>query len=425
MRRKPPRIEESEEEYIVQEDEEFKRKIENEKDSDESGPDAVLQDLAQMPHAKPKSRGRGKCGLKLPRKLKPPSEVPDMFSSVSAPAFHHSSDVFPPVPPDMFQSASFPPGPSDMFPTAPELYHNAAAVYPMNQQPPPLMNQVNPMQPAAYLMNQPILSNPLIQNQDLHDIDDEPNPIEQINKNVEQMNEQEMEKMMEEEDYANKQLQLVALQLEKEKKRKEKEALRLESIMQAEQKIPKKRGRKPKSTSLSGSDLVSPYNDSSCLPMNPMMANNAELSEPPGISLPMFSEIVPALNVDGTPRKRRGRGKGKKTLAAEAAALVTGKDGSELEGLDCQSSSNSNTVSPAPDSPMHGSKLGIAAPPQPFSQSQPTPSVITRMLQSQPGAFSAKFFTSSPGDPAGPGPYHLGNLSKPHLDKALHLYCMY
>jgi len=106
------------------------------------------------------------------------------------------------------------------------------------------------------------------------------------------------------------------------------------------------------------------------------MANNAELSEPPGVNLPMFSEIAPVLNADGTPKKRRGR-----------------------------------------DSPLHGSKLGIATPPQPFSQSQPSPSVITRMLQSQPGqgnfpSVGSKYFSGPPGDSqlaSNSGPFHPGS----------------
>ncbi|XP_066138015.1 remodeling and spacing factor 1 isoform X1 [Euwallacea fornicatus] len=85
---------------------------------------------------------------------------------------------------------------------------------------------------------------------------------------------------------------------------------------------------------------------------------NDDLSEPPGIALPLFDE----LSCDGkdfgpqdSPRKRRGRGPGKKKVEA-----------------------NSNS------SVAQGPAIEIAAPPQPFSQAQPTPSVITRMLQSKP-----------------------------------------
>lgn len=89
-------------------------------------------------------------------------------------------------------------------------------------------------------------------------------------------------------------------------------------------------------------------------------------------------------------------GKGKKTLAAEQAATTgTTRPG---VGIDIQNSSmniDSNSKAavmsmsspslPSQDPALQGNNLGIAAPPQPFSQSQPTPSVITRMLQSQPG----------------------------------------
>lgn len=60
----------------------------------------------------------------------------------------------------------------------------------------------------------------------------------------------------------------------------------------------------------------------------------------------------------------------------------------------------STTVS----SPLHSAntaKLSVAAPPQPFSQSQPAPSVITRMLQSQtyPVNTSGTYY---PGEPQHP-----------------------
>lgn len=152
------------------------------------------------------------------------------------------------------------------------------------------------------------------------------NPIDQINRNVEMMDENEMEKMMEEEEYANKQLQLVAQQLEKEKRRKEREAKKAieDTKMQFMQEP------------LVGNVIIN-------------SENNDELSEPPGVSLPLFAELG-----DEDSKKRRNV-KNKKTLEETVANL--GKE----------------------------SNIEIAAPPQPFSQSQPTPSVITRMLQSKPG----------------------------------------
>lgn len=62
---------------------------------------------------------------------------------------------------------------------------------------------------------------------------DEENPILQINRTLEMMDENEMEKLMEEEEYANKQLQLMAMQLEKEKRRKEREAKKIEEAQLA------------------------------------------------------------------------------------------------------------------------------------------------------------------------------------------------
>lgn len=123
---------------------------------------------------------------------------------------------------------------------------------------------------------------------------EELNPIEAINKNIEEMSETDMEKLMEEESYANKQLALVALQIEKEKRRKEQEAKNLEVLLQHSQKTSKKRSR----------------NDPN-LPVDLMMSdyqNNAELSEPPGVSLPIFGELPPGNSPEEVPKKRKGRG---------------------------------------------------------------------------------------------------------------------
>ncbi|XP_064214033.1 remodeling and spacing factor 1 isoform X2 [Tribolium castaneum] len=165
------------------------------------------------------------------------------------------------------------------------------------------------------------------------------NPIDQINRNVEMMDENQMEKMMEEEEYANKQLQLVAQQLEKEKRRKEREAKK-EFLQEP----------------LVGNVIVN-------------SENNDELSEPPGVSLPLFADL------GEDEAKKRRQGKNKKSLEETVANL--GKE----------------------------SNIEIAAPPQPFSQSQPTPSVITRMLQSKPGqpgypigAIRPKQFAAMPED---------------------------
>ncbi|KAI4459649.1 histone acetyltransferase [Holotrichia oblita] len=234
---------------------------------------------------------------------------------------------------------------------------------------------------------------------DDNDVDDELNPIDEINKNLEEMDEAEMEKLMEEEEYANKQLQLVAMQLEKEKKRREREAKKKESGAGGDTKTPKKRGRK-------ASSVV----QIATLQIGPDMQSNPELSEPPGITIPIFSEIPPSKPIEGSPKKRRGRGKGKKTLEKEAAAAAAAAAASTVTGdtqpaaiptslpktaddqpnipttVDTVANVNSDDMALANAAAIHGAKLAIAAPPQPFSQTQPTPSVITRMLQTQPGA---------------------------------------
>lgn len=104
-------------------------------------------------------------------------------------------------------------------------------------------------------------------------------------------------------------------------------------------------------------------------------------------------------------------GKGKKTLAAEQAAAAAAASNSQPQvPNEANAESPSLIASPTPGSPLRGSsKLGIAPPPQPFSHSQPTPSVITRMLQ--PGSFPAdgppgtppKYYGGPQGPPGPPG----------------------
>lgn len=141
-------------------------------------------------------------------------------------------------------------------------------------------------------------NNPL--EETLKSYENEPNPIDVINKNIEEMNEQDMEKMMEEEEYANKQLQLVALQIEKEKKRKEREAKKLEILTMQQDLGSKKRSRKAK-------NLDFPPISQTVDLMNSELQNNAELSEPPGVSLPMFGEMgVLSSSSEDTPKGGEG-----------------------------------------------------------------------------------------------------------------------
>lgn len=137
------------------------------------------------------------------------------------------------------------------------------------------------------------------------------NPIEKINKNLEEMDSDEMEKMMEEEEFANKQLQLVALQLEKEKKRKAEEAKRLESEVKiVTPTVPAKRGRKPKikeATEIPKAVVHEPIISN----VKALIRNdndNDELSEPPGVALPLFEELAPRKIEEETPKKSRSRG---------------------------------------------------------------------------------------------------------------------
>lgn len=185
-------------------------------------------------------------------------------------------------------------------------------VYPENTPPPnidaPLSNVLLPKElenpPSETILTTKLMTPidvaniPLDPNQEF----EEPNPIDEINKNVEQM---DMEMMIEDEEYANKQLHLVAIQIEKERKRKEKEALKLELEQQQqqlqqqqqppqqqqfipEQKVPKKRGRKPKN-----------YNPETGLPI-------------PTINMDTITNSMPRSTGENNelelPKKRRGRG---------------------------------------------------------------------------------------------------------------------
>ncbi|XP_044757448.1 remodeling and spacing factor 1 [Coccinella septempunctata] len=107
-----------------------------------------------------------------------------------------------------------------------------------------------------------------------------------------------------------------------------------------------------------------------------MGSNAASPNVTPGSGGPGHGANVATFNEspDGTPKKRRGRGKGKKTLAAEAAAAAAAAAGLP------EANKIGNNAKPPP-----AANIEIASPPQPFSQSQPAPSVITRMLQTTAG----------------------------------------
>lgn len=115
--------------------------------------------------------------------------------------------------------------------------------------------------------------------------------LAKIDKSLDELDEEEVEEMMENEEYANRQLELAAIQIREAKRLKElqnKEASKLPpTILKKPTEIfPKKQttGRffnmkPPQESMLGNSSLV--MNDD----------DNDELSEPPGVTLPLFSEL--------------------------------------------------------------------------------------------------------------------------------------
>lgn len=270
---------------------------------------------------------------------------------------------------------------------------------------------------------------------------EEQSAIPAIAANPDSLEEEEAEMMMEDEEYANKQLKLMAIQLakEKEKKRKEFEAVvqaeaekqvtpiveektliqteaqKVElptpvdiisqvdkTVSQVEKPEPKKRGRRkkyvegasPLKQQLQQTQVVPPIIINKALLQASMANTNTSDQEKPICSIENSSVPTVIQDLAVTPPKRRGRGKGKKTIAAEQAAAAAAAAATSGETSNTSITANSensasgdsqtNVTSSSPEPNFPGGKLGIAAPPQPFSQNQPTPSVITRMLQSQP-----------------------------------------
>lgn len=106
-----------------------------------------------------------------------------------------------------------------------------------------------------------------------------------------------------------------------------------------------------------------------------------------------------------------------------------------LGSVRTQGSSDSFLTSHSPKStpPPTESNIEIAAPPQPFSASQPTPSVITRMLQTKPsqpgypvGSIRAKPFAAMPDErsPTGtpPPPYRPQMFRQMNQFRPQHLF---
>lgn len=276
------------------------------------------------------------------------------------------------------------------------------------------------------------------------------------------LDDEQLEQMMDEE-YGRRQLELAAIEIAKKKKKEEREAKKLEKarlkaleILAAERQrdpnapegtdgeVPKKkkRGRRSKAEILAeqmrrdGAPNLSIASATVIggVGMPDGAGNMSHTINPAALSTGLTPETdrgvegghMPLMtgpdgqlfNPDGTPvkPKRRGRGKGKKTLALEAAraAEAAAKAAAEaglIAGMGTDSNSDIPNVLPTPGSSTSGS-----APSTPPASAVPTPgppstqssnavypslpsgqqsSVITRMLQSQPVSSSPQSFTAA------------------------------
>ncbi|XP_017760092.1 PREDICTED: uncharacterized protein LOC108550760 [Eufriesea mexicana] len=270
--------------------------------------------------------------------------------------------------------------------------------------------------------------------------------------------------MMEDEEYGRRQLELAAIEIAKKKKKEEREAKKLEKarlkaleILAAERQrdpnapdgtdgdVPKKkkRGRRSKAEILAeqmrrdGAPNLNPTGLATSVPQN--LATSISSNINPNISTVMTPDAertveghIPMIagpdgqlfNPDGSPMKpkRRGRGKGKKTLALEAAraAEAAAKAAAEAGLIGMGTDSNSEikpteipNVLPTPGSSTSGSApstppAGVVTTQGPPSSQTPTSqsvypslppnqqsSVITRMLQSQPVSSSPQSFSAA------------------------------
>lgn len=274
--------------------------------------------------------------------------------------------------------------------------------------------------------------------------------------------------MMEDEEYGRRQLELAAIEIAKKKKKEEREAKKLEKarlkaleILAAERQrdanapegtdgeVPKKkkRGRRSKAEIIAEQMRRDGAPDLGIASMAPAVSGGVT---PDGASGGVSHNVNPTLsavltpdtdrsaegahiplmtgpdgqlfNPDGSPMKpkRRGRGKGKKTLAleaaraAEAAAKAAAEAGLIGMGTDSNPEMKQNDIPNVLPTP--GSSTSGSAPSTPPANTVPTPgppstqpsnsqpvypslppgqqsSVITRMLQSQPVSSSPQSFT--------------------------------
>ncbi|XP_011158160.2 uncharacterized protein LOC105194767 isoform X2 [Solenopsis invicta] len=275
------------------------------------------------------------------------------------------------------------------------------------------------------------------------------------------LDEEQLEQMMDEE-YGRRQLELAAIEIAKKKKKEEREAKKMEKarqkaleILAAERQrdpnapegtdgeVPKKkkRGRRSKAEILAEqmrrdgapnlgiASAAAISTDGMSHNMNPVTLSTGLTPETDrsleGGHMPLMTGPDGQLfNPDGTPikPKRRGRGKGKKTLAMEAAraAEAAAKAASEagLIGMGTDSNSDMKQNDVPNILPTPGSSTSGSAPSTPPASAVPTPgppstqssnsqsvypslppgqqsSVITRMLQSQPVSSTPQSFTAA------------------------------
>ncbi|KYN13723.1 Remodeling and spacing factor 1 [Trachymyrmex cornetzi] len=282
------------------------------------------------------------------------------------------------------------------------------------------------------------------------------------------LDDEQLEQMMMDEEYGRRQLELAAIEIAKKKKKEEREAKKLEKarlkaleILAAERQrdsnapegtdgeVPKKkkRGRRSKAEILAeqmrrdgASNLgIAPASAIGGVGTPDGVSNMSHNMNPGTLSTGLTPETdrsvegghMPLMtgpdgqlfNPDGIPvkPKRRGRGKGKKTLAmeaaraAEAAAKAAAEVGLIGMGTDSNSDMKQNDIPNVLPTP--GSSTSGSAPSTPPASTVPTPgppstqspnsqpvypslsgqqsSVITRMLQSQPVSSTPQSFTAA------------------------------
>ncbi|XP_018350051.1 PREDICTED: uncharacterized protein LOC108753179 isoform X2 [Trachymyrmex septentrionalis] len=281
------------------------------------------------------------------------------------------------------------------------------------------------------------------------------------------LDDEQLEQMMMDEEYGRRQLELAAIEIAKKKKKEEREAKKLEKarlkaleILAAERQrdpnapegtdgeVPKKkkRGRRSKAEILAEQMRRDGASNLGIVPASAIggvgtpdgVSNMSHNMNPGTLSTGLTPETdrsveghMPLMtgpdgqlfNPDGTPMKpkRRGRGKGKKTLAMEAARAAEAAAKAAVEvgligmGTDSNSDMKQNDIPNVLPTP--GSSTSGSAPSTPPASTVPTPgppstqspnsqpvypslpgqqsSVITRMLQSQPVSSTPQSFTAA------------------------------